>query len=181
MKERMGDMAFETAEWKKAAREEERKKSYSLSELVELNRTLELAVKSGRYMRFMPIDLRVPKFHLQFSKGSGWPEGCDVSQCKERLLAAYEHGRSAKMLYNTYITGGKDSVVADHVCRRLGGTFCADEATLRWYFSSEHGDIYPTPRQYIYNPIVRIAFQTKFLPESILTLVLWLSPSALST
>lgn len=153
MKERMGTQTWPASDLEQA---EKKKNSLRLQELVNVNQMFEnmantcMAKAGGMDI----IDLRIPKFHLIFSKkGREWPPGCNISQCKERLLEAYEHARSAKMIYIGYIVQGATSINMEHVYRRLG-VHGPHAATMDWYNSSDFGDINPIASVSIYNPTV---------------------------
>lgn len=91
------------------------------------------------------VDIRIPPFHKSFMK---WPVECELSECKKRIRMAYEYGRAAKMIYNSYVTLGSKSVDINHIKRRLSGS------SIEWYMEAKIGEINPNPSFQIYNPTV---------------------------
>ena len=146
MKERIGDKLWCNGNDAYISKEANNKMEEEISHLVTMNRQLAnimvMAVK-GKNLDIELLDTRIPPFHNSFTK---WPIECNMPECKLRLLAAYEFGRAAKQIYNSYITRGSESVDPKHVLRRLAGS------SIEWFLKSEMGEINPEPYLNIYNP-----------------------------
>eukprot|EP01083_Nonionella_stella_P292291 994171_1 len=115
------------------------KKEHSMTtdQVTGMNQLLQLLPGNIR-SQFM--DDHMPKFHQLFVKKRKYPRGCDVRKCNEMLRSAYEHGRTLKMHeFALFTEEGDESLHGPmNLVKRLGS---GDEASVRWYFTAEIGDV----------------------------------------
>jgi tetratricopeptide (TPR) repeat protein len=100
-------------------KEEQKMSGMSAKQMQAHHQDLERKLSAGvrHPMGIELMDRRIPPFHLEFASAGLWPAQCNIAECEDRLLMAYESARSTASWYNLYLVDG--SFEPKHFYRRM--------------------------------------------------------------